>query len=201
MSSEGVIDDPNEPGVGVPTEERQLAEVLVRSDEDAALSRGPREHRIVARVRRIASDANDVVSVGDQRPSHARPDRGVEEEYTPFLITGPQAWNALGLGSTALHADTLVYNTKRSGIFRLGGRSFRLRRVAFPEKPPREWFVVDLLNHADQAGVSRRDVSRRVARAVAEGRLDVDRLQAMAQGYGRKSVRRLLDASRAASIP
>ena len=73
----------------------------------------------------------------------------------PFVVTGPPAWNALSLGATALHADTLVYNTKRSGAFRLGGRTFRLRRVAFPENPPAEWFVVDLLQHADEAGVSR----------------------------------------------
>jgi len=120
---------------------------------------------------------------------------------TPFVTTGPQAWNALGLGATALHAYTLVYNTKRSGTFRLGGRSFRLRRVAFPETPPREWFAVDLLNHADEAGVSRRELVRRVAHAAAEGRLDAERLRTMAAQYGKKAVRRLLDASLAVSVP
>jgi hypothetical protein len=120
---------------------------------------------------------------------------------TPFVTTGPPGWNALGLGATALHANTLVYNTKRSGTFRLGGRSFRLRRVAFPESPPREWFVVDLLNHADEAGVSRRVVIQRAAQAGAEGRLDAGRLQSMAEQYGRRSVRRLLDAALADSVP
>ncbi len=119
----------------------------------------------------------------------------------PFVVTGPSAWNALGLGATAVHADTLVYNTKRSGTFHLGGRAFRLRRVAFPESPPAEWFVVDLLQHADEAGVSRREVAERVGRAVASGRFDAARLRDMAERYARKSLRALLGPLLAPSAP
>ena len=120
---------------------------------------------------------------------------------SPFVVTGPPAWNALGLGSTAVHADTLVYNTKQSGTFQLGGRTFRLRRVAFPANPPPEWFVVDLLQHADEAGVSRREVAQRVTRAAAAGRFDAARLRDMAERYARKSVRVLLEPLLAASAP
>ena len=119
----------------------------------------------------------------------------------PFVVTGPPAWNALGLGATALHVDTLVYNTKRSGAFRLGGRTLRLRRVAFPENPPAEWFVVDLLQHAGEAGVSREEVVQAVERALAAGRLDTDRLRLMAERYARRSVRALLDMTLAAHAP
>lgn len=111
----------------------------------------------------------------------------------PFVITGPPAWNALGLGATALHADTLVYNTKRSGTFTLGGRTFRLRRVAFPENPPAEWFVVDLLKHAGEAGVSREELVQAVERALSAARLDTDRVRLMAERYARRSVRVLLE--------
>src|SRR5919197_5697510 len=76
----------------------------------------------------------------------------------PFVFTGPDRWNALGLGTTAMFAVPLVYNTKRSGTFELGGRRFVLRRVAFPERPQREWYAVDLLEHADEAGASRSEV-------------------------------------------
>jgi len=117
---------------------------------------------------------------------------------TPFAVTGPPAWNALGLGATAVHADTLVYNTKRSGTLELGGRSFRLRRVAFPEHPPTEWFVVDLLNHAGEASVSRGEVVEAVGRALATGRLDAKRLRAIADRYARRSIRVLLDTMLAA---
>jgi len=37
-----------------------------------------------------------------------------------FVFSGPSRWNALGLGSTAVFASQLVYNTKRSGVFRFG---------------------------------------------------------------------------------
>jgi hypothetical protein len=37
-----------------------------------------------------------------------------------FLISGPPRWNALGLGSTAMCATTLVFNSRRSGDFVLG---------------------------------------------------------------------------------
>lgn len=117
---------------------------------------------------------------------------------TPFVVTGPPAWNALGLGSTALHADTLVYNTKRSGTFQLGGRTFRLRRVAFPENPPAEWFVVDLLQHAGEAAVSRQAVVEAVERSLDAGNLDANRLRAVAERYAHKSVRTLLDTMLAA---
>src|SRR5204862_2670747 len=69
-----------------------------------------------------------------------------------FVITGPPRWNALGLGATALFSATLVYNEKRSGEFRLGGRRFLLRRVRFPKVPPPEWFVIDLIEQHDAAG-------------------------------------------------
>lgn len=112
---------------------------------------------------------------------------------SPFVVTGPERWNALGLGSTAMYAHTLVYNTKRSGTFRLGGRSFRLRRVAFPKRPPKEWFVVDLLQHATEAGVSRREVSAAAGRAVASGRLDATRLRSMIDRYATRAVQELLE--------
>ena len=46
-------------------------------------------------------------------------------------FTGSEHWNALGLGTTAVFPAKLVYNTKRSGEFTLGGRRFLLRRVGF----------------------------------------------------------------------
>ena len=118
----------------------------------------------------------------------------------PYVVTGPEAWNALGLGSTAMHADTLVYNTKRSGMFRLAGRTFRLRRVAFPRNPPKEWFAVDLLERADEAGVSRREVASAVAAAVEAGRLDAETLRAMAERYASKSVQVLLGSALEAPV-
>jgi hypothetical protein len=111
---------------------------------------------------------------------------------SPFVFTGPERWNALGLGSTAMFAVPLVYNTKRTGTFELGGRRLLLRRVAFPENPPPEWFVVDLLEHAEQAGMSRADVAAALGRALSRGAFDRQRLLDMAGRYGTKMTQALV---------
>ncbi|SEK99311.1 hypothetical protein SAMN05444354_103263 [Stigmatella aurantiaca] len=108
---------------------------------------------------------------------------------SPFVFTGPERWNALGLGATAVFAAPLVYNTKRSGTVDLGGRLFELRRVAFPQAPSQEWFVVDLLENADRAGTSRTELAGALVRALARGSFDRERLREMAQRYGTKATR------------
>jgi hypothetical protein len=105
-------------------------------------------------------------------------------EGSPFVFTGPERWNALGLGSTAVFAVPLVYNTKRSGTFAFGRRRFLLRRVSFPVDPPEEWFVVDLFEHADQAGVAPDDLTHSLRSAVARGRFGGKRLIDLATRYG-----------------
>jgi hypothetical protein len=111
---------------------------------------------------------------------------------SPFVFTGPESWNALGLGSTAVFANQLVYNTKRSGTFELRGRRFVLRRTAFPEKQRLEWFVVDLFENAERAGVSRNDLVAGLTRALERGRFNRDELTRMAERYATKATRRLI---------
>jgi hypothetical protein len=107
---------------------------------------------------------------------------------TPYLVTGPPRWNALGLGSTALHVRPLVYNTKRTGAFTLGGRTFELRRVGFPSEVTPEWFVVDLLRNSDAAGVDRSDLVVNLVKALRAGRFDPRRLLQMADQFGDRAV-------------
>lgn len=102
----------------------------------------------------------------------------------PFVLTGPEQWNALGLGTSAAFAAQLVYNTKRSGEFTLGGRRFLLRRVSFPRRRSPEWFVVDLFQHAEQAAADRGELTAALASAVKRRRFDPERLMTMAREYG-----------------
>ena len=108
----------------------------------------------------------------------------------PFVLTGPERWNALGLGTSAAFAVQLVYNTKRSGEFPLGGRRFLLRRVAFPKDPSPEWFVVDLLQHAEQAAADRDELEAALAGAVRRRRFDPERLRTMAGEYGSRDTQK-----------
>lgn len=105
----------------------------------------------------------------------------------PFVFTGPERWNALGLGTTAVLTVPLVYNTKRSGTFTFGKRRFVLRRVAFPENPPTEWFVIDLLEHADQVAASPDEIADVLGRSLAHGKFDRDRLREMAKRYSSRA--------------
>lgn len=118
-------------------------------------------------------------------------------EGAPFILTGPPAWNSLGLGSTAMWARSLVYNTKRTGDFLLGNHPVRFRRVRFPEQPTQEWFVVDLLESLGAAGLSLEDIYPRLVDALKSGRLDSGRLRAMATEYSTAPHRHFLERAMA----
>lgn len=111
----------------------------------------------------------------------------------PFLVTGPPLWNALGLGSTAMFAVTLVYNTRRTGEVVLDGRRFLLRRVYFPKDPTPEWFVIDLLQHHDMAGVALSALREGLVATLRVGRWDRSRLREMAETYGTKATLALVE--------
>jgi hypothetical protein len=114
---------------------------------------------------------------------------GTEE----FIITGPPVWNALGLGTTAAFATTLVYNNKRSGEFKLGNQRFQLRRVRFPTNPSPEWFVIDLLENRATVGADLAELQASLYEALVEDRFDRARLRAMADEYGTLAVRNVVD--------
>jgi len=104
-----------------------------------------------------------------------------------FVITGPPVWNTLGLGATQLFAHPLVYNRKRSGLFDLGGRTFDLRRVRFPDSPRLEWFVVDLLENLASVCLDRSETSAILAARIREGAFHPNTIAGMAAEYGTKA--------------
>lgn len=65
-----------------------------------------------------------------------------------FLIHSFNAYNALGVGTTQLYNETVVYNHKRHGRFRLGKRVFYFRmKPHFPLKVTEAFLLVDLVNN------------------------------------------------------
>ncbi|WP_141331886.1 hypothetical protein [Myxococcus sp. AB025B] len=114
---------------------------------------------------------------------------------SPFVFTGPERWNALGLGATAVFAVPLVYNTKRSGRVEFGLRRFELRRIAFPQPAPKEWFVVDLFENAEQAGASRAKMAEALTHALSRGDFDRELLSTMARRYGTRPTRDLINTA------
>lgn len=65
-----------------------------------------------------------------------------------FLLFSPNAYNSLGLGMTQLHNETVVYNHKRHGVFKVGGRTFKfVRKSHFPPLLSKEFLLIDLVNN------------------------------------------------------
>jgi hypothetical protein len=105
-----------------------------------------------------------------------------------FLFTGPEKWNALRLGTTAVFAKPLVY-TDRPGRPTLGNRTFWLRRKKFPDHPAPEWYAVDLLENAELVGASANALTHELATAFMQGRLDPEKTKKYAFEYGTKKTR------------
>ncbi|MEE9318934.1 MAG: hypothetical protein V3U76_00665 [Granulosicoccus sp.] len=111
----------------------------------------------------------------------------------PFLVSGPPKWNTLGLGATAMFASTLVYNTRRTGEIILDGRRYLLRRVLFPENAPPEYFVIDLLQQHDMAGMSLSELELGLVATLNDDRWNQDALVDMAKTYGSKATLALVE--------
>ena len=65
-----------------------------------------------------------------------------------FLLTSPNSYNSLGVGTTQLYNKLIVYNHKRHGEFKLGNRNFDFQiKHNFPTKLTQEFLLVDLVNN------------------------------------------------------
>ncbi len=109
-----------------------------------------------------------------------------------YLVTSPNDYNALGLGTTQLYNYQVVYNHKRHGRFELGGQLFEFqRKPRFPKKATPEFLLVDLVNNLDQLAEDRDAVLARVRAKVPE--MDAKRLRAAAKSFAKVATRKLLE--------
>lgn len=80
-----------------------------------------------------------------------------------FLLTSPNLYNTLGLGTTQLYNETVVYNHKRHGRYKLGGRTFRFAvKPHFPASPTPEFLLVDVVNNLNQLAEDKEEILKRV---------------------------------------
>ncbi len=100
-----------------------------------------------------------------------------------FLILSPNMYNMLGIGTTQLYNERVVYNHKRHGFFELGGLKFRFhRKQDFPSGLTKEFLLVDLVSNlktlAEDENVLLQNVKRKAAA------LDSDKLRKAVNRYG-----------------
>lgn len=111
---------------------------------------------------------------------------------SPYLKVSPNLYNGLGVGLTQLHNRTIVYNHKRHGRFRLGGREFDFRiKPRLPAKLTLEFLLVDLVNNLGDLGEDRSATLARV-KAVAQN-YPATRLRRAAEDYGKVGTRKFFD--------
>jgi hypothetical protein len=100
-----------------------------------------------------------------------------------FLLTTPNSYNSLGVGTTQLYNKRVVYNHKRHGEFRLGNRTFDFQRKHhFPSKATPEFLLVDLVNNLDNLAEDHDEVLTKVMARAAS--MDVLKLNSSVEDYG-----------------
>lgn len=67
---------------------------------------------------------------------------------TDFLVVSLNAYNSMGVGTTQLYNEKLVYNHKRDGRMKINGQQYYfLKNRKFPKKMSDEFMLVDLVNN------------------------------------------------------
>lgn len=108
-----------------------------------------------------------------------------------FLITSPNLYNSLGVGTTQLYNKIIVYNHKRHGEFKLGNRKFDFqRRHNFPKKLTTEFLVVDLVNNLDKLAEDTHEILKKLSLKVKQ--LDLDKLSVSVDKYGNNRAKCIL---------
>jgi hypothetical protein len=109
-----------------------------------------------------------------------------------FLVTSLNAYNALGVGTTQLYNQKIVYNHKRHGDFNLGGKTFSFRvKPHFPNKVTQEFLLVDLLNNLDQLAEDSKEVVSKVHSKAKT--MDTKKLKKTLQEYGSVKTKKILE--------
>lgn len=109
---------------------------------------------------------------------------------TRFLVMTYDAYNTLGVGTTQLYNETVIYNHKRHGLFKLGSRVFRfVMKHHFPLKLSDEFLLVDLVDTLSKLAEDRENVLNLVK--VKAQSMDQKALQKAVQEYGGTRARKL----------
>jgi Family of unknown function (DUF6088) len=107
-----------------------------------------------------------------------------------FLLTSPNAYNSLGVGTTQLYNIRMVYNHKRHGEVTLGNRKFRFHiKHHFPKALTPEFLLVDLVNNIDKLAEDNSQILDNVLKKAQE--LDTHKLQYSIKNYANSRAQKL----------
>lgn len=108
-----------------------------------------------------------------------------------FLLTSANAYNSLGVGTTQLYNQRVVYNHKRHGEFKLGNKKFLFRvKPHFPKKATPEFLLVDLVNNLDSLAEDHKEVLKNVHNKVRM--MEEKKMKKALMDYGNARTKQLL---------
>ena len=108
-----------------------------------------------------------------------------------FLMVSPSAYNGLGVGTTQLYNEPVVYNRKRHGRFKLDGRMYDFRlRPTVPKHLSEEVLLVDLLHNLERLPEDETTVLSSALKTAEK--MDRRRLSRAVEDYGSARAERLL---------
>lgn len=108
-----------------------------------------------------------------------------------FLVTSPNVYNSLGVGTTQLYNKRTVYNHKRHGEFKFGNRVFIfLIKPHFPKKATEEFLLVDLVNNLETLAEDREAVLKNIFSKAAG--MDSKKLKRSVLEYGSVKAKKML---------
>ncbi len=108
-----------------------------------------------------------------------------------FLLTSFNDYNGLGVGTTQLYNQRIVYNHKRHGEFILGNKKFSFRvKPHFPKKVTPEFLLVDMVNNLETLAEDHEEVLKNIISKV--GTMDTPKLKYAVLEYGNAKAKRIL---------
>ena len=108
-----------------------------------------------------------------------------------FLLTLPSPCNNLGIGTTQFSDESIVYNHKRHGEFKLGNRKFSFcMKPHFPSKVTKAFLLVDLVNNIETLAEDPTEVLKNVAVKVRT--MDTKKLKRCVSRYGSVRAKKIL---------
>lgn len=107
-----------------------------------------------------------------------------------FLVTSPNLYNNLGIGTTQLYNKRVVYNNKRHGLVKLGNREYQFHlKLDFPKTLSIEFLMVDLVNNLESLAEDSKQVLAKVADKLTT--LDQRKLNLAVKRYGHVATKKI----------
>ncbi|MBK1442763.1 hypothetical protein JHJ32_22410 [Parapedobacter sp. ISTM3] len=107
-----------------------------------------------------------------------------------FLLTSPNSYNTLGVGTTQLYNKRVVYNLKRHEEVTLNGKTFFFHKTPyFPKKATPEFLLVDLVNNLDSLAEEREQILKNILAKAKT--MDLAKLKHAVDRYGHSKTKKL----------